>query len=132
MYCKNARLNGPAKLAELLFELANMRWDIILFSETRAPTQITDLENGHRLYNSYGDNLGSGAGILINSKLVPNILGYDFISDRIVCVTMRFGHTKIAYYAVYIPHCGYHTDVYDQCYDQLMAATTKSIRKGFR
>ena len=62
--CKNARLNGEARLAAVLAEVSETAWDIILFSETRAPDSDINLAGGHRLICSRGELKYAGAAIL--------------------------------------------------------------------
>ena len=116
----------------MVSELSTMEWDIILFSEARAPTNIVDLDNGCRLYTSFGTNIAAGVGILVNAHLVPHIIGHKCISDRVMCVQFQLGTKKLCCYAVYIPHCGYDIQLYDHTYDQLQTDAIRSINDGYR
>ena len=52
--CKNARINYEIVVAQMLAECAEVQWDVICFSETRAKDEDVILEAGHRLYCSRG------------------------------------------------------------------------------
>ena len=96
MLCKNARLNGPHKLAELLVELATLDWDIILFSETRAESKTVEIEGGHCLYLHRGEYVASGVGVLIHARLVDSIRSTHFVSDRVLRVDLELAQRKIS------------------------------------
>ena len=128
--CKNCRLNGLHKLAELSVEILFLEWDIILFSETRAESQIADLDGGHRLYLHRDEYYASGVGILIHASLVNNIRSVHYISDRILRVDLHFAQRKISFIAVYVPHAGFSLEFLEQTYDQLHQALTNANRTG--
>ena len=48
-------------LAQMLAECAEVQWDVICFSETRAPDNDVILEGGHRLFSGRGDSQYAGA-----------------------------------------------------------------------
>ena len=52
IFAKNARINTTTQLTQLLAELRDIAWDIILFSETRTKTAQQILDGGHVLYIS--------------------------------------------------------------------------------
>ena len=81
-----------------------MEWDIILFSETRAESQIADLDGGHRLYLHRDEYYAFGVGILAHANLVNNIRSIHSKSDRIPRVDLQFTQRKISFCAVYVPH----------------------------
>ena len=96
-----------------------MEWDIILFSETRAESQIADLDGGHRLYLHRNEYYAFGVGILIHASLVNNIRSVHYISDRILRVDLHFAQRNISFCAVYVPHAGFSLEFLEQTYDQL-------------
>ena len=131
MFCKNARLNGPHKLAELLLELATLDWDIILFSETRAESQTVEMEGGHRLYLHRGEYVASGVGVLIHARLVDSIRSTHFVSDRVLRVDLELAQRKISCCAVYLPHAGYPETVLEQVYEQVHRSLTHAADNGY-
>ena len=48
-----------------------MQWDIVLFSETRAPSSEVTLEGGRKLFLDLGDYVAAGAGILVHERMSP-------------------------------------------------------------
>ncbi len=62
-----------ARIAELLGELSDVVWDVILFSETRTSQATQILEGGHVLYTMLGDNAAAGVGVLVHAGHVKNI-----------------------------------------------------------
>ena len=50
IFAKNAHVHSQTKFAELLLELADIEWDIILFSETRYAGGNKILEGGHHMF----------------------------------------------------------------------------------
>ena len=75
-------------MSQLLAEIENVSWDIILISESRTTSGTYYLEGGHVLYTALegGDFLGTG--ILLHAKHVKSsnvvhrvcsrVLGLDF------------------------------------------------------
>ena len=50
VYAKNVRslsMRTGAKIVQLLAELENIEWDVILLSEVRTPSQKSTLDGGH-------------------------------------------------------------------------------------
>ena len=45
MLAKNARINTNHKIVQVLAELENVEWDVVLFSETRAAKGNVILDN---------------------------------------------------------------------------------------
>ena len=109
-----------------------MEWDIIFFSETRALSQIIDLDKGHRLFLSLGSNGAAGVGILIHQRLVGSIETVKSISDRILRADLRLDSMLLTCYAVYIPHAGYPSDFVDQVFEQLQKMVFDAVKLGSR
>ena len=68
VYTKNARLHSDAKLTKLLGEIQSLNdsWDVVLFSETRRPAEMTVLSGGHRLYSSHQQTSCAGVAVCNN------------------------------------------------------------------
>ena len=49
---KNAKLNTPEKIAEMLGELEGCVWDIVCFSEARSSWGVANLPHEHKLFTS--------------------------------------------------------------------------------
>ena len=63
MYSKNAKLHSDEKLAALLGEMQHCKWDLVVFSETRANIDKTVLQGGHVLYGSRTPSTCAGVAI---------------------------------------------------------------------
>ena len=48
VYIKNARIQNKDRIAELLLELRDVDWDIVMFSETRLKSGTQELEDAER------------------------------------------------------------------------------------
>ena len=55
---------------QLLGELKDIEWDVVLLSETRSVTRKYVLDGGHVLFTSLSENVCSGTGILLNERHV--------------------------------------------------------------
>ena len=67
---KNARINGDTRICNLLAELSLVQWDIVFFSEIRAPDNDIIVEGGHRLICFSDSSLYAGVAILVNAKWI--------------------------------------------------------------
>ena len=102
--CKNANLNSDDKLVALLSDLSIIAWDIILFSDSRRPSQDIILDGNHRFIYHLGAYRASGVGILIHSKHVDYVKNIVLISDREISVDFINDKSKYRYIALYMPH----------------------------
>ena len=110
----------------MLAELETIDWDIILFSEAHAVTGKSTLNGGHVLYTSIDTNRHAGVGILLHSKHVKSNNKPHMISGRIMALDLTVNEIKIRAVAVYMPHCGYTQDEFDETYDQLRCISGKA------
>ena len=86
IFAKNARINDNAQLTQLLAELSDVTWDIILFSETRTKSGQQLLDGGHMLYTSLDGNQFVGVGILLHSKHVRKNNRIQVFSGRVLAL----------------------------------------------
>ena len=56
IFAKNARIHTSEKIIQVLAELENVVWDVVLFSETRASQGKVMLDGGHALFTNISDN----------------------------------------------------------------------------
>lgn len=122
VYAKNVcslSVNTNHKIVQLLAELENIEWDVILLSEVRTPTQKSTLDGGHVLYTSLRANMFSGTGILLHAKHVRNRNVVHNISDRVLGLDFIVNNIKVRAVAVYIPHMGYPQEDYDVVVEQI-------------
>ena len=119
IFAKNARINNSAQLTQLLGELRGISWDIVLFSETRMQSGQQILDGGHKLYTSLDNNQFAGVGILIHAKHIKKSIRVHNISGRVLGLDVCINGTKIRVVAIYLPHCGYDVEDFDQAFDQI-------------
>ena len=122
VYAKNVRslsLSGGTKITQLLGELKNIQWDVVLLSETRSPSGTYILDGGHVLFTALSENSSSGTGILLHTEHVKKSNKLHYISDRVLALDFMAYGIKIRAIAVYAPHAGYPVEDFDTTFDQL-------------
>ena len=94
-FAKNIRslsLGGGIKITQLLGELKNTEWDVVLLSETRTPTGKYVLDGGHVLFTALFENSASGTAILLHSKHVKKSNKIHVVNDRVLALDfMAYG-----------------------------------------
>ena len=125
---KNARLTSDQKIVQVLGELIDVEWDIVLFSETRANSQDCIVTGGHRLITHLDGYIGAGVGILVNSRWTRCIQKVHIVSDRILAIDMLFGNLKARVVSVYMPHAGFNWQKLFDVYNQLSLLLTPTLR----
>ena len=126
VYTKNARINTEQRVVALLSELSSISWHSICFSETRCLTQDVVLQGGHRLIAHLESKQASGVAILIHREFVDKFLRKHSISNRVLAVDVRVGHKVCRIISCYLPHAGYHQDVFMETLDQITALTMEA------
>ena len=114
-------LSKGTKIIELLSELENLKWDVILLSETRIPTGKYVLEGGHVLFTSLSNNAFSGTGILLNVEHVRKSNKIHCVTDRVLVLDFMAYSTKLRAVAVYVLHAGYSVEDFEETFDQLQS-----------
>ena len=132
LYCKNARITSDVHIAQLLAEVAEIQWDIICFSETRAADGEYTLNGGHGLFCGRGDSIYAGVAILVNTKWVPYIICSERVSDRIVYIDLDIFGKQCRVIAVYFPHAGYPSDDFHQCLYLLRTTIMATSENGMK
>ena len=61
-------------MAQVFQEIAEVQWDVVCFSETRAADNDVILEGGHRLFCGRGFSIYAGATVLIHRRWVASIV----------------------------------------------------------
>ena len=97
-----------------------MNWDIVLFSETRAPSRSCEITGGHTLYTSGKGHDATGVGVLVNARHAGKHVFVD-ISDRVMYVDLELHGKACRAIAAYLPHAGYPAMFVDAIYEQLSA-----------
>ena len=106
-------LCGGIKIPQLLGELQNLEWDVILLSETRTPSGEYILDGGHVLFTTLSGNSASGTGILLHTKHVKQSNKIHVVSDRILVLDFLAYGIEMRIVVVYVPHAGYIVQNFD-------------------
>jgi len=132
VYCKNARINRPERLANLLIELQALQWDVICFDETRALKADVILDGGHRLISGTNEAKHLGTAVLLHASLADNVSKIQSPSDRLMCIDLEVGGLSFCIIAAYAPHSGYGQLALDQFYVDLHTLVRSAKQKGKR
>ena len=87
MYTKNirsTRLDSSEKMSQLLAEVEQISWEIVLISESRTPSGTYCLDGGHILYTVRLDGDFLGTGILLHCKHVKSSNVVHRVSSRVL------------------------------------------------
>ena len=119
-------------MSQLLAELENVTWDVILISESRTPSGTYYLDGGHILYTVLLDDDFLGTGILLHAKHVKGSNVIHRVCSRVLGLDLRVNGIKIRAVAVYVPHCGYDIEHFNETFDQLRYFASVGRKKGRR
>ena len=72
----------------MLEEVTHLTWDVVCFSETRAPTDDVILHGGHRLLTSRGTAAHEGVAVLLHARLADLVKRVHCISGRLMYVDL--------------------------------------------
>ena len=117
-------------LDTMLYEIENINWDIIGFSETKEKeSKIVSMDgNGFKLFLSGNDTSRSnGVGFLVNKTLASLVEDYQPISDRLAMLTVKTKFSKIFFIQCYFPTSTYPDEDISDMYDQI-----ETIQKIFQ
>ena len=116
-YTKNARLHNDDKFGELVAEIADVQWDIVMFShsQTRNSHGIIVLHGGggnfrHICFGSGTETFAAAVAILLHERHAKNVANAKVISDRAMYVDFTVGGRKLRSIAAYAPYAGYSDD----------------------
>ena len=129
--CKNARLHSDEKVAELLGEMQHCKWDLVVFSETRANIDKTVLQGGHVLYGSRTPTTCAGVAIAIHSRFSFCVQRVHVLGDRLMYVDLKTGMRIMRVVSLYMPHAGYPSEDLRQLYEQMQFILADARRHGF-
>jgi exonuclease III len=100
---------------ELLLDLHDEQWDVILVSETwrKDKDECFSLEAGHVWFGSAGKQKQNGkgwkhgVGILLHRRWSKVWSAADAVSERLINIDMNVGKYKLRIISAYMPHGGY-------------------------
>ena len=130
VFVKNARLSSDERLLQLVHELEFIHWDLILFSETRTPSNDYQIEGGHRLILNFAHGGCSGTAILVHKRHADNIKAIHKLDDRLLVIDIRIGTRTFRVVAVYMPHASYAFEDLHSVYGRFHAVIGEAARRG--
>ena len=106
---KNMRsMNSNDRLDELIRELYQVDWDVILISETwRQNKEVWETQQGHIMVESGQFINKHGVAILLNKRWKNQIKWVHCESELIVAMSITVNKHPIMLMSVYMPHSGY-------------------------
>ena len=119
VYAKNARsLRCDKDIETLLSELASLRWDAVLLSETWRPSRAEKRTTvgGPLFVGSSGMDGSRGVAILLHQRWVDTECKFQAIDERICSLDVACGRCQIRFISVYFPQCGYGDAALERCY----------------
>lgn len=97
------------KIPEIIKEMENRNIDMLVVSETKKKGKGSE-EIGDYIFLYSGvereKRAASGVGIMLHKRLKSRILGYSWISDRIITLKFRTGRSHCNIIGVYAPSDG--------------------------
>ena len=106
---KNMRsMSANDRLDELIRELHQVDWDVILISETwRQNKEVWETQQGHIMVESGQFTNKHGVAILLNKRWKNQIKWVHCENERIVAMSISVNKHPIVMMSVYLPHSGY-------------------------
>ena len=134
---KNCRcLKNADRFDELIEELKDTRWDLLLLNETwrEEPEEQWESEQGH-VFAGCGHSSGrKGVAIVLHQKWKGPLLAFNPSDERLCSIDFIAHGTKIRALSAYFPDCSYNDaevqKVYDKVAEQIEIAKKK--RQGTR
>ena len=90
-------LRSDEKIEELLLCLKDIRWDILLISETWRPEkeEFWSFKEGHVFIGSGGQNRSQGVAIIVHERWADNIKSTKAHNSRILTALLEIDEKKI-------------------------------------
>ena len=111
------------QFGELVAEIGDVQWDIVMFSETRNNHGIIQLHGGnfrHICFGSGTETFAAGVAILLHERHEKHVAKAKIISDRVMYVDITVGGRKLRSIAAYAPHAGYSDDDLNAFFNKCM------------
>jgi exonuclease III len=112
IFAKNVMSLGDDRLDELVLEVADFQWDIILLTETwrKMEEEVFELssEQGRHLFIGAGGKAGErGVACLVHCRWKGGFYGHEVVSERLLSVDINIKGTPLRFVVPYMPHGGY-------------------------
>ena len=131
VFVKNARVSSNERLFQLICDLDSIHWDMIVFSETRTPSNDFQIEGNHRLMLNFGHQGCSGTAILVHQRHADNVKAIHRIHDRLLALDFQIRGCVLRIAGIYKLHAGYNADELHSIYDKLHALFDYGMHKRF-
>ena len=127
-------LTTPEAIEELLLEMQNIKWDVVLISETwRDETNdLWETKQGHLFMGSPRKNkLHSGVAILLHRRIAKKKIcnNWNPVDDRICTVDICTHGTKVRFISVCFPDCNNNDIEVEKVYANL-EPILKNVKKS--
>ena len=124
---KNTRsMNSTERLEELLKEVHQTAWDLILISETwRQSKEVWETQQGHLMVESRKFTNKHGVAILLNIRWKSKINWVQFECERVVAMSISVNKQPIILASVYMPHSGYPDHQVEKTYTTILTTIEK-------
>jgi len=124
-------LKNADRFDELIEELKDTRWDLLLLNETwrEEPEEQRESEQGH-VFAGCGHSSGrKGVALVLHQKWKAHLLAFNPSDERLCSIDFIAHGTKIRALSAYFPDCSYNDaevqKVYDKVAEQIQIAKKK-------
>lgn len=107
---KNVRsLKSDDRLAELLYEVSDTHWDILMINETwrEEAQEYFKTAGGHIFAGSGGCAGKRGVAIVVHRRHASSITNFRAINERLCFISLRINQVRFRFVTAYFPHSGY-------------------------
>ena len=132
VFQKNCRgLISNDRLDELIIEVEDIKWDILLLNETwrDEPHEYLILREGHLFAASGGVPGARGVAFLINKRWIPWIQCFVPIDERLAYINLQIHNVAYRFVTTYFPHGGYGDAAVQQMYAMIDECHADAKRK---
>ena len=124
-------LQNDERLEELMTELREIDWDIVVITETwrDAKEENVVLADGHRFLGSGGTVSERGVAVIVHSRWSNGVQGCQAVSERLMAVEVDIWTHKFTLIATYMPHSGYDAVAVEEVYAAMSTLHNEARRK---
>ena len=122
------------RLYELLAEVNQLQWDIIVITETwrECERESFVITGGHLFCGSGGFAASRGVAFLVNERWANKLFSFIRVDERVAYLDVRLHSERLRFIATYFPHSGYDDNSVQVMYDILHTVRAEARRKRIR
>ena len=127
------RLHNDDRFGELVAEITDVQWDIVMFGETRSSHGIIELHECNfrrKCFGSGTETCSAGVAVLLHERHAKNVANAKVISDRVMYMDFTNGGRKLRAIAVSAPHEVYNDDDFNAFFEQLHVVILGACKEG--